>query len=163
MWKDPKNKQLFITCDCHSLDHMIVFDKHFLDDEDSIIFSVRLKDLPFFQRLKVALNYIFGRKYSNNDYDFVEFILNRDSCKRISEFLNINKSETEEFELENGKTYIDGHGDKWLITSISNRIEKDYPVTGMNLQSKDYCTYTKKGIYSTVNTESKRNLIKEVL
>lgn len=76
----------FLICECESLEHLACFtffDDDEMKDEDFkfVTLSVRLKKLPFFERLKKGVKYIFGHTSSYGDYD--EFIIKKEDAKKF--------------------------------------------------------------------------------
>lgn len=71
-----------IICRCHSLEHQILFS---WDDDigENVYMSIHLNKLPFWNRVKYAIKYIFGRQSRYGAFD--EVIL------KPQDYLKINK------------------------------------------------------------------------
>ncbi len=58
-------KRTLFTCRCYSIEHSFVVSA---DDEDLFI-EVHLAALPFWSRVKHAINYVIGRKSKWGDFE----------------------------------------------------------------------------------------------
>lgn len=96
--KDEHTQTEFILCECESLEHLCVLqfwdDNVVVDDNGTemnikyVTLSVRLKQLPFFQRLVHGIKYIFGHTSAYGDYD--EFIISKEYAskfKKVHDYL----------------------------------------------------------------------------
>lgn len=92
---DSEHREVYVTCKCSDLEHMVRFSyftdgdewikKHFLDD--TIYVSLELNgNVPFFTRLKYALKYLFRRGYPYPAM-FGETLLGHADAKDIIKFL----------------------------------------------------------------------------
>lgn len=70
----------FFVCRCHSIDHQFAISS----DEDSTYIEIRLNNLPWYQRIVVAIRYIFGV----NQYSYEEVLLSKEETKRLYEVLH---------------------------------------------------------------------------
>lgn len=62
-------EEKLIRCMCHSPEHQLIID---YDEEDNIVYiEYHLRPLPFFQRIKHAVKYIFGHRSIYGDFDEV--------------------------------------------------------------------------------------------
>lgn len=62
-------EEKLIRCMCHSPEHQLIID---YDEEDNIAYiEYHLRPLPFFQRIKHAVKYIFGHRSIYGDFDEV--------------------------------------------------------------------------------------------
>lgn len=82
------DKELFVRCECGSIDHQIVF--WFNPDEEPkhnlISMEVHLADLGFFRRLKRAVSYVLGQLSRYGDWD--EILIGPEKAREIAEFLD---------------------------------------------------------------------------
>jgi len=68
---EPTMNDLFIRCDCHSLDHLICF-SYSPDEPDEVYLEVHLIDYRhWWERLWRAIRYVFGRPCRYGDWDSV--------------------------------------------------------------------------------------------
>ena len=58
-------KRTLFTCKCGSFDHIFCVTV----DEDDMFIEVHLCPLPFWQRVKNAVSYIFGRRSRYGDFE----------------------------------------------------------------------------------------------
>lgn len=70
-----------ILCDCGNVEHQLVI----LKDADEIWFSIHLSKLPFWQRVRYAFAYIFGRQSKYGA--FAEILVSDMQRKHIIDFL----------------------------------------------------------------------------
>lgn len=79
-----------ICCNCDSDEHQINFRYLEEDGLDELVYmTVHLKhEHNLFKRLIKAIKYFFGYKSKFGNFD--EIILDKDKCKRIINFLEIN-------------------------------------------------------------------------
>lgn len=91
-----KNKEEIFICDCHSTDHQVVV--YYESDENEYgtkypmcYFHIHLKKLPFWERVKYGLKYIFGRQCRYGAFD--EFIINPDDADKLQEIVNYLKKD----------------------------------------------------------------------
>lgn len=91
-----KNKEEIFICDCHSTDHQVVV--YYNSDENEYgtkypmcYFHIHLKKLPFWERVKYGLKYIFGRQCRYGAFD--EFIINPDDADKLQEIVNYLKKD----------------------------------------------------------------------
>lgn len=91
-----KNKEEIFICDCHSTDHQVVV--YYESDENEFgtkypmcYFHIHLKKLPFWERVKYGLKYIFGRQCRYGAFD--EFIINPDDADKLQEIVNYLKKD----------------------------------------------------------------------
>ena len=87
-----KNRTDLIQCACHSLDHQMIirtfkYGDSAPDDMDSTEIILMTRQLPFFQRLKIGIKYIFGLLNYNKDYMFTELIVNKQEAQKIIDHL----------------------------------------------------------------------------
>lgn len=71
-------RELFI-CDCENTEHQIIF-SHFAD-EPELYMTTHLRKLPFWQRLKYGIKYIFG--YQSRYGAFDEFIFQPEDVYKL--------------------------------------------------------------------------------
>lgn len=87
------NKKLFdkdiIICQCHSTEHQMVFLYSDDDNYPMVYTHIHLNKLPFWNRVKYGINYIFGRKSRYGAFD--EFILNPSDAPKIENVLKYLK------------------------------------------------------------------------
>lgn len=74
-------KRTLFTCVCGSMEHIFVVTA---DDEDLLI-EVHLSPLPLFERLKHAVQYVFG--YRSRWGDFDEIVLNPETALLLGDKL----------------------------------------------------------------------------
>jgi hypothetical protein len=82
------DKELFVRCECGSIDHQIIF-SFWPDDEPEhnlISMEVHLANLGFFRRLKRAVRYALGQLSQYGDWD--EVLIGPEKAKEIIEFLD---------------------------------------------------------------------------
>ena len=91
-----KNKEEIFICDCHSTDHQVVV--YYESDENEYgtkypmcYFHIHLKKLPFWERVKYGLKYIFGRQCRYGAFD--EFIINPEDAEKLQEIVNYLKKD----------------------------------------------------------------------
>lgn len=91
-----KNKEEIFICDCHSTDHQVVV--YYESDENEYgtkypmcYFHIHLNKLPFWERVKYGLKYIFGRQCRYGAFD--EFIINPDDADKLQEIVNYLKKD----------------------------------------------------------------------
>lgn len=81
------NTKEYIICSCGHIDHMFVLMKDKSDDNYvDLALTVHLCPVPFFQRIKKAFSYIFGKRSRYGDFD--EVIINRENALKIQDFLS---------------------------------------------------------------------------
>ncbi len=70
---------ILLICDCSSAEHQIIV-RH--DEDDKLMYcSIHLAKLPFLERLKAGINYIFG--YECRYGHFEEFILSEKHADKL--------------------------------------------------------------------------------
>jgi hypothetical protein len=74
----------YIECACYSPEHTMKFTK--IKEENIVYVTVHLSSHSFFQRLVVAIRYIFG--YSSRYGHFDEFLLDGTQKQKLIEILN---------------------------------------------------------------------------
>lgn len=79
-------EELFLICDCHSLEHQLLFwyDK----DDNTLGVAVYLNSRGFWSRLKYGIAYIFGHKSNYGAWE--EMLISDDNLKTLKEYLNNN-------------------------------------------------------------------------
>jgi hypothetical protein len=90
--KQDNDKEILI-CNCHSTDHQLVI----LYSEDEIeetiypmVYAhIHLNKLPFWDRLKYGIKYIFGRQCRYGAFD--EFIFNPEDATKLKEVVKYLK------------------------------------------------------------------------
>lgn len=85
-----------LICDCHSTEHQLVI--HYSEDEYNdgktypmCYFHIHLNKLPFWERVKYGLKYIFGYKCRYGAFD--EFIFNPDDVYKLEKLVTYLKNE----------------------------------------------------------------------
>jgi len=74
--------ELYIPCECHSVDHVVRFTK---DEEWGVYVNVQLDPyLPFWRKVWVALKYVFGHY---EQCHWAECVLTDDTRDKVVEFL----------------------------------------------------------------------------
>lgn len=91
-----KNKKDIFICDCHSTEHQVVVYYENDEHDDGMTypmcyFHIHLKHLPFWERVKYGLKYIFGRKCRYGAFD--EFIINPEDAEKLQEIVNYLKKD----------------------------------------------------------------------
>lgn len=77
-------KTKMFRCDCQTNDHHFLFTE---DDEDKYIYlSSHLSPRPFFERITLAIKYIFGFRSRFGDYS--EVILSENEWQELRKCLN---------------------------------------------------------------------------
>ena len=77
----------WIVCECGSLEHFIVLSYETEGGfDDTVYVTIHLSNLPFWQRLKLGVLYILGRKsrYGN----FEEVLLDKTKLKEVIDTLS---------------------------------------------------------------------------
>ena len=74
-------KRTLFTCVCGSLEHIFIVTA----DDDDLFIEVHLSPLPFFERLKHAVQYLFG--YRSRWGDFDEILLNPETALMLGDKL----------------------------------------------------------------------------
>ena len=78
-----------ILCDCHSVEHQIVFIYDTDEQFKHVYAEIHLNKKPFFKRLQYGLRYIFGRKCNFGAFD--EFIFNSDDAPKLQKIVDYLK------------------------------------------------------------------------
>ena len=60
-------KNELIICSCSNAEHQLIFRK--LEEDDEVYIDVHLVKIPFFQRVKYGIKYIFGYKSRYGAFD----------------------------------------------------------------------------------------------
>lgn len=85
MEESKENVNELFICQCHSIDHQLVFS--YDKDWDEVFVSVYLKPEPnIFKRMVIAIKYIFGYKSIYGPFD--EFIFKKSDAERLQEVVN---------------------------------------------------------------------------
>ncbi len=71
-------EDILIICECSSPEHQLLLRTI---DGDEIYIDIHLSPLPFLQRVKYAIKYIFGYKCKYGAWD--EIIVNKNKFKQI--------------------------------------------------------------------------------
>ena len=74
-----------VVCSCGHSDHMFILvrDKC-ADNYVDLALTIHLSPMPFFQRIKKAISYIFGKRSKYGDFD--EVLINRNAAIKIVNF-----------------------------------------------------------------------------
>ena len=93
--KQDNNKEILL-CNCHSTDHQLVilYSEDELDNGSKypmVYAHIHLNKLPFWERLKYGLKYIFGHKCRYGAFD--EFIFNPEDATKLKEVVKYLKKE----------------------------------------------------------------------
>ncbi len=82
-------KELFV-CRCSDIEHQISM-TYEVDDEFSDVYCyIHLVRLPFWERVKIGIKYIFGHKSNYGDFD--EFIFNPEDADKLQNVVDYLKS-----------------------------------------------------------------------
>jgi hypothetical protein len=79
---------LFV-CECSSHEHILIIS----DDEEYCFISIHLAPLPFWQRVRCAISYIFGKR--SNYGNFEEIVLGPEKMKELMNVLSKHTVKTE--------------------------------------------------------------------
>lgn len=90
--KNEKYSQpMVLGCECHDREHNVIFD--FDEDTSSngekyklVYATYHLSNLPFWERLKLGIKYIFGYKSRYGCYD--ELVIGPDNVKVLKDVVN---------------------------------------------------------------------------
>lgn len=83
------NRELLV-CGCGNLEHQLVFT--YFDDEPEVYVEMHLKPLPFWERLRLGIKYIFG--YQSRYGSFDEIILNKSHISTLNKVIDkLNEDE----------------------------------------------------------------------
>jgi hypothetical protein len=90
--KQDNDKEILI-CSCHSTEHqlLLVYSEDELDGKKypNVYAHIHLTKLPFWNRLKYGINYIFGRQCRYGAFD--EFIFNPEDTTKLKEVVKYLK------------------------------------------------------------------------
>lgn len=78
-----------VICDCHSVDHQLIFQFDTEDDRALVYIDVHLTKRPFFSRVGYGLKYIFG--YQSRYGAFDEFIIGSKDVKKFEKIVEYLK------------------------------------------------------------------------
>lgn len=143
MKSDATPSRFIIECDCHSSDHLLVFETYdFIPDEskpDEIkTYSVDAYftsnyNAPWYTRIKLAIKYIFGEKYrcgwdsvimTSNNIKQLEELINHLKGQGLSEreenILRVRKK-LKEIGFDGDELDLDG---RYIFNTIEQLIEK---------------------------------------
>lgn len=70
----------WIVCECGSLEHFLQI-SYEPDENEFVYVTIHLSELPFLQRLKLAVLYILGRKSKYGNFE--EILLNKSKLKNL--------------------------------------------------------------------------------
>lgn len=79
-----------LICACHSTEHQIIFSRDDEDIDKMIYCTIHLCPLPFFQRIKLAIKYIFGYRSKYGNFD--EFLLTEQHVKQLKNIITYLES-----------------------------------------------------------------------
>jgi hypothetical protein len=74
-------KQILFVCRCASLEHLFVVSA----EEEDLFIETHLAPLPFFERLKHAVRYLFGYRSKYGDFD--EIVLDARTALDLGDYL----------------------------------------------------------------------------
>ena len=84
--KKIKDTKEILICDCHSTEHQVVV--YYSEDEyddgtryPMVYFHIHLNKFTFWERLKYAIKYVFGRQSRYGAFD--EFIINPEDSEKF--------------------------------------------------------------------------------
>jgi hypothetical protein len=78
-------KSDYYSCSCSSPEHVVTFTWWHKDD-DALNMNIHLAKHPFYKRVVNAIKYVFG--YSCQYGHFDEFLIDRDTAKKMTKMLN---------------------------------------------------------------------------
>ena len=89
-------KKNLIVCECGDVSHQVIlswftssiFSNYYPDEY--VYLSVHLNKLPFWKRLKVAIQYLFGKQSKYGAFD--EVIINPSEWRRFKEMVDFMKN-----------------------------------------------------------------------
>ena len=83
-------KEEILICQCHSIEHSIVFlyDDSDLDDQ-FVYMNIHLQKQPLWRRIKYAIKYIFG--HQSNVGAFNEIILDKEDVPKLERLVEYLK------------------------------------------------------------------------
>ena len=90
-------KEMFITCDCRSAEHILRYTYLIEDDEKELFTEVYLHQYnSFWKRMWIGIKYVFGYRCKYGHWDCV--LITEEDAKRLKSFLetflNDNRKET---------------------------------------------------------------------
>jgi len=80
------DKDEFVVCECHSDEHLLRLISFHDDDLDLGYIHVHLAPRPFWERLRIAVRYIFG--YQSKYGAFDEFIIGPNNINKFKDFFD---------------------------------------------------------------------------
>ena len=83
---ENNKEDIILVCACLSSEHQLVFKSEISDKDSEVYVDIHLVPLPFLERVKYALKYIFGYKCKYGAFD--EFLFKKAHADKLREIAN---------------------------------------------------------------------------